>query len=247
MNDLTRRLRLLALQQVGLLWLSLALGVGGLWLQGPAVLLKFHRYVTGDFQMTNLPPIGLGLLLLPGIFLLPLIRRWASLEACVWQAWTQVVGVSLLNMVYGLALLMVLNVLAPLPREYAIMVAPLATSMTGAILEAGGGLCFWLVAVGVSQLWLSRTHPWVAQGCPVSLIPLLPLIAGLSTRMHSHPSPVTATVMAIAPVVVVLLPGGVFGLIVSYVNRVGQREFLKKLAVAGVQQKNRRISKDVTV
>lgn len=237
MTHLTKRLTIRDSQLMGVLGLGLVLSLGGLWLQGPATLLRFHRYVRGDFQLSNLPVMGLVVILLPGGLLLPMIRRWATRDVRVGQAWAQVLGVAVLNVAYGVLVLVSLNRLAPLPREFAILLTPLAASMSGGFLEAGGGLCFLLVAIGLSQLWLSRSHPRVAQWGPLSLIPLLPVIAGFSTRLHSHLGPITAVVTAVAPFVLVLIPGSLFGLIVSYVNRAAQRDLLKKLVVASAQQK----------
>lgn len=232
---------------VGLLGVGLAFSLGGLVLQGPVVLLRFHRYVTGDFQVAHLPLLGLISLLLPGLVLGPLMQRWARQDGGSWQAWRQVGASGLLNLAYGLLLLTSLDQLAPLPRETAILTTPLGHGTMGAFLEAGGGLCFWFVALGISQLWLGRDHPRLARWWALSLVPLLPVIAGLSTRYHAHLGAVAAGITAVVPFLGFLIPGAVFGLVVSYVNRASQRQDSQRLAVTIATIKNRHIAKDVTV
>lgn len=207
------------------LFLAAVVGLGLLRLQGPTATLAFHRYLVGDFRLANLSAVGLLLILLPGVLLWPLIGSLAARGTGAVRAWKNVVVVSGWHILYGVVILQGLGWLAPLPTPSAQTVyTALAASLAGAFLNAGWGLCFWLVTIGLVQLRLAITHPKWARWCPLSIMPLLPVVVGLSTVSPVRLTPAILAVIAVAPVVIVLAVGGVFGIIVSYVDHMSRRK-----------------------
>lgn len=217
---------------VGLL-LAAMTGLSILRMQGLKRAVAFHQYLLGDFQLSNLSLVGVLLILLPGVVLWPLIKALAARGTGAVRAWQNVLVVSGWHILYSVVILQGLKLIAPLPMPTAKTVyTNLDASLTGDFLGAGGGLIFWLVIIGLVQLGLAESHPRWAQWCPLSLVPLLPGIVGLSVVFPTQLTKVAAVVTAVAPLLIPLIVGGAFGVIISYVDRMSRRKNVQQKTAA---------------